>query len=161
MTRRIHVMPADEAALRVECEEIDSDTEAVRDLARDMGRLMRASGGIGLAAPQVGASERLIVVSYACVGVKDAVDGWEAMLNPEILWASEEQEIQVEGCLSLPGRFGLVQRPKFVIVAYKSLTWTSCTRECHGLFARCVQHEIDHLDGVLISDEWLEEVHSR
>jgi len=161
MTRRLQIMPADEAALRVECDEIEGDLEAVRDLARDMGRLMRAGGGIGIAAPQVGATERLIVVSYACAGVKDAVDSWEAMLNPQIVWASEEEEIQAEGCLSLPGRFGLVRRPKFVVVEYKSLKWASCTQECHGLFARCVQHEMDHLDAEMISDHWLEEIFPR
>lgn len=157
MSRRIHMMPTDEVALRADTEPWDGDMEELRDLTDAMGRLMDAKKGIGLAAPQVGATARVITIGQ--VLFEDPIPNtWKVMINPEIIWASEELEDQVEGCLSLPGRFGLVRRPRWCVVEYKNLEWGHCTQELHGLYSRCVLHEIDHLDGRLISDHWLHEV---
>lgn len=124
---------------------------------------LREGGGIGLAAPQIGVSLAVIIVSDTIVPGGDP-GGFEAMFNPKIVWASEEEEVQIEGCLSLPGRSGLVQRPKWCVVEYKQFRgegMSTVTMECHGLLARCVQHEIDHLGGVLLSDHWLREIFPR
>lgn len=158
MGLRIHTMPADEAALRADTTEPwDGDTWDLRDLTEGMGRLMDAKRGLGLAAPQVGSPARVITLGQALF--EDPVpNSWKVLVNPKIVWASDEQEVAIEGCLSLPGRFGLVRRPKWCVVEYKNLEWAHCTEELHVLYARCVQHEIDHLDGRLISDHWLSEV---
>lgn len=149
-------MPADEAVLRADTEPWDGDVWDLRELADSMGRLMDAKNGLGLAAPQVG--EKVRVITIGQILFDDPVPAtWKTLVNPEIVWASEEQGAQVEGCLSLPGRFGLVRRPVWCVVEYKDVEWKSCTQELHGLYARCVQHEIDHLDGRLISDHWLGE----
>lgn len=157
MSYRIQTMPADEAALRADTEPWDGDLWELRELTDAMGRLMDAKQGLGLAAPQVGATARVITLGQVLFE-NPVHNTWRVMINPEIVWASEEQEEQVEGCLSLPGRFGLVRRPRWCVVEYKNLEWAHCTEEFHGLYARCVQHEIDHLDGRLISDHWLREV---
>ena len=154
---RIHTMPDDEVALRADTEPWHGDMWELRDLTDAMGRLMDAKKGIGLAAPQVGSTVRVITIGQILFE-EPVPNTWKVLINPQIIWASEELEDQVEGCLSLPGRFGVVRRPQWCVVEYKNPEWQHCTQELHGLYSRCVLHEIDHLNGRLISDHWIDEV---
>lgn len=118
---------------------------AIRGLTRDMLRIMKANGGIGLAAPQIGVSKRILV---AHVDNKDYV-----FINPEIAYASDENELGREGCLSFPGLFINVERSLDVTVLYDDLyNGGKAQLVTHGLLARVLQHEIDHLDGILFTD---------
>jgi peptide deformylase len=122
--------------------------DGLRRLAVDMFETMYKAPGIGLAAPQVGVSERLIVL--------DVTDGDErramTLVNPEIVWRSSDRATAEEGCLSLPGHFADVTRPQQVKVSYLTEQGLERQLEAEGLLARCVQHEIDHLDGILFVD---------
>jgi peptide deformylase len=114
--------------------------------ARRMGHLMHEALGIGLAATQVGVMHRLLVYQVdpeAPLGV---------LVNPVLEWASEETEVMDEGCLSLPGVLVEVERATAVRVRAQDETGAPLTVEASGLEARCIQHEMDHLDGVLILD---------
>ncbi|MBC7959973.1 MAG: peptide deformylase, partial [Vallitaleaceae bacterium] len=115
-------------------------TDNVRMLAADMLETMYHSAGVGLAAPQVGILKRLIVI--------DVGDGPIVMINPEILHQSGEQEGQ-EGCLSCPGKAGLVKRPMNVKAEATNLNGEKFTVDGEALLARAICHEIDHLNGKL------------
>src|SRR5437764_144293 len=119
-------------------------TAVTRKLAEDMLATMRAAPGVGLAAPQVGISERLIVVEYE--------DAHYALANPEIAWRSDETAVAEEGCLSLPNLYGDVERAVAVRVRGLDLTNRRVTVEAEGWLARIFQHEFDHLDGILFPD---------
>ena len=119
---------------------------AVRALLADMAETMYAANGIGLAAPQVGISKRIIVV--------DVGDGLVELINPELTRA-EGQEVGVEGCLSIPGMVGDVERFEKVTVTGLDRDGRQRWAEAEGLFARALQHEIDHLNGVLFTDKAL------
>ena len=121
----------------------------IAHLMDDMLETMYQAPGIGLAAPQVGVSERVIVLDLA---EKDAPPAPIRMANPEILWASNEYRLYNEGCLSLPEHYAEVERPAHVRVRYLDETGTSREIEAEGLLATCIQHEIDHLEGVLFVD---------
>lgn len=116
----------------------------LRKLADDMLETMRAAPGVGLAAPQVGLSERLIVVEYD--------EQQFALANPEILWASDETEVGEEGCLSLPSLYGDVERSSAARVRGLDMANKRVTIEAEGWLARIFQHEVDHLDGILFPD---------
>ena len=124
------------------------DAERVRDLAPRMLAAMYAAPGIGLAAPQVGELLRLVVIDLQ----KDEQQDPVVLVNPEIVAASEELATREEGCLSLPGQYAEVTRPAVVKVRYHDLTGAKREIEGEGLMAACLQHEIDHLDGVLFVD---------
>ncbi len=124
------------------------DADAVRDLAPRMLASMYAAPGIGLAAPQVGVGLRLIVVDIQ----PDDQRAPEVMVNPEIVAASAEQATREEGCLSLPGQYAEVTRPAVVKVRWQSLDGARREVTAEGLLSACLQHEIDHLDGVLFVD---------
>ena len=127
-------------------EKVDAATRRLMD---DMLETMYQAPGIGLAAPQVGVLKRVIVVD--CAGADEKPQPYK-MANPEILWQSEELLTNNEGCLSLPEHYADVSRPAEVKVRY--LDEQNEVRELHakGLLATCIQHEIDHLDGVLFVD---------
>ena len=109
---------------------------------------VRAADGIGLAAPQVGIGLRVAVLRLARGGGAPF-----AMLNPTVDWASPDEAVRAEGCLSLPGAGSAeVSRPARVAVSYTDLSGARVSLEAEGLLAACLQHEIDHLDGVLITD---------
>jgi peptide deformylase len=111
-----------------------------------MGVLMNDSIGIGLAAPQVGVSHRLLVYRV------EPDSPVQALVNPEIEWSSRDKDIMEEGCLSLPGVHVEVERPVFVRVRAQDAEGDPILVEASGLEARVIQHEVDHLDGVLILD---------
>ena len=121
-------------------------TDEIRQLIDDMFETMHAAKGIGLAAPQVGRRERVAVVD---------VQGGEpplALINPEIVSSSSETEKSEEGCLSIPDIFGDVERPTSVVVRALDRDGKSFEVAGSGLLARCLQHEIDHLNGKLFID---------
>ncbi len=122
---------------------------SVRRLMDDMLETMYRAPGIGLAAPQVGVTKRIIVVDLAKEGEERRP---MRIVNPEITWRSEESEVAEEGCLSLPEQFAEVRRPKAVRMRYLDEVGGEREVEAEGLFARCLQHEVDHLDGVLFVD---------
>ena len=114
-------------------------------IARDMGETMYAADGIGLAAPQIGLMRRLIVI--------DVYDeqGLRVFVNPQIIKAEGDVAME-EGCLSIPGRRGCVKRPEKVTVTYQDIKGRHQEIQADGILARVLQHEIDHLNGVLYVD---------
>ena len=136
--------------LRQVAEPVTAVTEEVRALMDDMVDTMREEHGLGLAAPQIGLSTRVIVMDCSEEDDSDPVI-WK-MANPEIIWSSEDTETMEEGCLSIPGHRGDVTRKRAVSVRYLDENGTEQELTTEGLLAVCIQHEIDHLDGVLFVD---------
>ena len=116
--------------------------EQLRKLAKDMAETMYEAPGVGLAATQVNVHERLLLVD-----ISETKDQLQVLVNPEIVWASEEQVECEEGCLSVPGVYDAVTRPSKVRVRAQNVDGTPYELECEGLLAVCVQHEMDHLLG--------------
>ncbi len=129
---------------------IASVDDDLRRLADDMLETMYDAPGIGLAAPQVAVMRRLIVLD--CEKEEDATPNPMVLLNPEIVWASEERNVYEEGCLSIPEQYAEVERPAEVEVEWMGLDGKTVRERFEGLWATCVQHEIDHLDGKLFID---------
>ena len=125
-------------------------SKAVQRLADDMLETMYDAPGIGLAAPQVGVMERLLVMD--CAKDEDATPEPMVLINPAVTWASEGLNTYDEGCLSIPEHYGEVERPAQVRVRWTGLDGAEHEQEFDGLWATCVQHEIDHLDGKLFID---------
>ena len=133
--------------LRVEAEEIDEVDDDLRALARDMFDTMYGEDGVGLAGPQVGVSRRIIVVDPREQGVEPM-----ALINPRIASAAEETDRSEEGCLSIPGLRELVDRSVSIVLEAVDLEGEPIRIEAEGLLARILQHEVDHLDGILFLD---------
>lgn len=129
--------------LREETRPVETVTDELRELARNMFETMYLAKGIGLAAPQVGRIERLAVV--------DVDDNPLVIINPEVVHAEGKDKAE-EGCLSIPDVYGDVERPERVRVRATNLEGQEFEVEADGLFARCLQHEIDHLHGKLFID---------
>lgn len=127
-------------------ERVDTD---LRRLMDSMLETMHAANGIGLAAPQVGVLKRVIVVD---ISLPDEPAQPYRMANPEIIWHTSKTVAAEEGCLSLPEHFGEVTRPEGVRVRYIDERGEKRELEAHGLLAKCVQHEVDHLEGLLFVD---------
>lgn len=146
-TRPILIIPEPKLrTISVPVGKIDSET---RKLVEDMFDTMYEAPGIGLAAIQVGVQKRVVTIDIAREGEdKNPV----ALINPEIISASEDFSVYNEGCLSIPEFYGEVERPARVVVRFQDLDGAVREVEADGLFATCVQHEIDHLNGVLFID---------
>ena len=127
---------------------VPTDAETVRALIPRMFAAMYAAPGIGLAAPQVGVGLRLAVVDL----VADETRKPLVLINPEIIARSTEQSVREEGCLSLPHQFADVTRPAKIVVRFEDAAGVRQELEAEGLLATCLQHELDHLDGVLFVD---------
>ena len=127
------------------------DTE-LQTLVDNMFETMRAAPGVGLAAPQIGESLRLVVVEYTEDEDENAKPKKYVLVNPEIVKRSEEMITDIEGCLSLPGLAGRVERHEAVTVKAKNRFGKPLKIEAEGWLARIFQHEIDHLEGVLYID---------
>ena len=125
---------------------VDDDLRALMD---DMLETMYAAPGIGLAAVQIGEPKRVIVMDLAREGEDKAP---RYFVNPEILWASDETAPYEEGCLSVPEYFDEVERPAKVRLRYLNYQGETVEEDAEGLFAVCIQHEMDHLEGVLFID---------
>jgi peptide deformylase len=124
------------------------EMERVRELVPLMFATMYRAPGIGLAAPQVGVGLRFAVVDL----MPDNKPTPIALINPEVTARSQEQTTREEGCLSLPGQYADVTRPAWVTVRYTDVAGARRQIEADGLLAACLQHEIDHLDGILFVD---------
>ena len=122
----------------------------MRRLADDMLETMYDAPGIGLAAPQVAVMDRMIVMD--CAKDDDATPEPMVLINPEVVWTSDEKSVYDEGCLSIPEHYAEVERPAEVEVAWLGLDGKMQRERFDGLWATCVQHEIDHLDGKLFID---------
>ncbi|HEX8977278.1 MAG TPA: peptide deformylase [Solirubrobacteraceae bacterium] len=141
-----HVRKFGDPVLRTRARPVDRFDDALRDEVRRMGELMIDAFGVGLAANQVGVLHRLLVYR---VHQQAPV---AALVNPEIEWSGKEQEILEEGCLSLPAVHVDVERPVHIRVRAQDENGDPLTVEASGLEARVIQHEMDHLDGVLVLD---------
>jgi peptide deformylase len=143
--REIEMLGAD--VLRARAAEVTEIDEELRALVRDMFDTMRDAEGIGLAGPQVGVPRRVIVVDFGEKG-----SGPFALVNPRVVEATPRSEKAEEGCLSIPGVSGVVERAAEVVVEGLDENGEAVTLRAGGLLARCLQHEIDHLDGILFID---------
>ncbi len=136
--------------LRKACEPVTKVTDEIRALADDMLQTMYDAPGVGLAAPQVGVLKRVLVMDC----IKDPVVAPRPMvlINPEVTWTSAETNTYEEGCLSIPEQYADVTRPAEVQVRWTDLEGKTQEEQFGGLWATCVQHEIDHLNGKLFID---------
>ena len=142
----------EDAILRKKSRIVENFDEKLWDLLDDMKETMYQAEGVGLAAVQVGILRRVVVI--------DVGDGLIELVNPEIVERSEEVQHETEGCLSLPGKFGVTERPKSVIVKAQNREGKWCLYKGEGLKARCFCHEIDHLDGILYTSHVIGELES-
>lgn len=126
------------------CRPVTKFDQKLAILIEDMIETMHNANGVGLAAPQVGILRRLCVI--------DAGEEDLELVNPEIVELSEETELDAEGCLSLPGKYGMVERPVYAVVRAQDRHGDWYEYEGEGLLARCFQHELDHLDGHMYTE---------
>ena len=158
---RVHTYGS--AVLKKKAEPVTAVNADIRALAAEMIEVMHRFDGIGLAGPQAGVSLRIVAFGLPMPQTEEneeqrLLSPGEAVLlpqmpmviiNPVITWRSDETEIKEEGCLSLPGIYGEVERPKMVAFTAETLDGEKISCECDGLLARCIQHECDHLNGKL------------
>ena len=165
-TKKLEVQTFGNPVLRKESQPVTEVTEEIRQLAERMVQCMYDENGIGLAAPQIGENLRMFVIDTAVDEDPVYTTPGEAMLsprmpiallNPEIVSTSGDDTPFVEGCLSIPGVNATVIRPEIIRLRAETLEGEKIDLECGGLLARCAQHEIDHLNGVLFTDKAIEE----
>ncbi len=143
--------------LKAESEEIKKDYPGLKKLISDMWETMYEAEGVGLAAPQIGESIRMFVADGSPFGEgeyadSDCLDFKRVMINPVIFESSKETSVMEEGCLSIPGIREEVERPVSIKIEYFDEKWELVEEELSGIAARIVQHEYDHLDGIMIPD---------
>ncbi|KQT80689.1 peptide deformylase [Methylobacterium sp. Leaf466] len=145
--RPLVILP--DSRLRLVSEPVGAVTPEVRALVADMLETMYDAPGVGLAAIQIGVAKRIVTIDTS----KDEnAREPQVFLDPVVVWSSEEKRIYDEGCLSIPEFYGEVERPDRVRVAFRDLDGATREIEADGLLATCIQHEIDHLNGVLFID---------
>jgi peptide deformylase len=147
--RRIFTVDGDLPVLKTVSQPVAGVDDGLRALMDDMLQTMYAAPGIGLAAIQVGVAKRVLVMDLSR---DEAPKAPRHFVNPEILWASEETVPYEEGCLSVPEIYEEVERSARVRLRYLNYQGETIEEDAEGLFAVCIQHEIDHLDGVLFID---------
>jgi peptide deformylase len=135
-------------AVSAPVEKVDAE---IRKLAEEMADSMYAADGIGLAAVQIGVPKRIIVMD---LDQKDGKKDWRVFINPKITWASEEMATFEEGCLSVPEIWDDVERPARIKAEYLDLDGKTVEIEADGMLATCLQHEMDHLEGILFIDHF-------
>jgi len=145
--RDILILP--DKRLRLKSEPVKAIDKSLRALIDDMFETMYAAPGIGLAAIQVGVPQRVVTMDLA---KKDDPRNPQVFINPEVAWKSAEQATYEEGCLSIPDYYEEVERPSAVKIKYLDLDGKPQEIEATGLFATCLQHEIDHTNGILFID---------
>lgn len=133
--------------LRLKAQKIEKVTPEIERLILDMAETMKTEKGVGLAAPQVGQSICLCLIATE--------DGPLALINPQILWKSLRNDIEEEGCLSCPNIWGLVKRSKSIYLMAEDKNGKKFSFKAKGFLARVIQHELDHLKGVLIIDKFI------
>ena len=141
LTPYMELLKEDSKLLRRKSKRVDKIDDKIRNIAANMVECMEKNNGIGLAAPQVGILKRIIVVTIN--------EQPKVMVNPEIVFTSKETCVMNEGCLSFPEQFYDIERPEKVTVKYRNLSGHPILETYAGLTARCIYHEIDHLDGVV------------
>lgn len=145
--RDILIIP--DKRLRLKSEPVAAIDKSVRALIDDMFETMYDAPGIGLAAIQIGVPKRVVTMDLA---KKDEPKAPQVFINPEVTWASDEKAAYEEGCLSIPEYYEEVERPSAVKVRFLDLDGKPQEIEANGLLATCLQHEIDHINGVLFID---------
>jgi peptide deformylase len=135
--------------LRLMSEPVVDISDEIRRLTEDMLETMYDAPGVGLAAIQVGVPKRIVTLD---VSKSETERTPMVLINPEVTWASEEKRVYEEGCLSIPEYYEEVERPDRIRFRYMNLDGETIEQEADGLMATCVQHEIDHLNGVLFID---------
>jgi len=135
--------------LRLVSEPVKKIDAGIRALVDDMFETMYAAPGIGLAGIQVGVDKRVVVMDLS---KKDDTHKPQVFINPEITWVSKEKSTHEEGCLSIPEYYEEVERPSEVKIKFLDLDGKTHEISAEGLFATCIQHEIDHINGVLFID---------
>lgn len=143
------IIIAPDARLKISAKAVERVDQEVRALMDDMVETMHSANGLGLAAPQVGDGRRVIVVDVA--GPEKDPNPIQ-MANPELLWVSDEENPHEEGCLSLPTHYAEVVRPDAIKVRYLDHGNEIRELETGGVLATCIQHEMDHLEGILFVD---------
>ena len=143
------ILVAPDPRLKAPAKTVENVDAEIRQLMDDMLETMYQANGIGLAAPQVGVSKRVIVIDVAR---DDEQPNPVRMANPEIVWASETEQLHEEGCLSLPEQFAEVMRPTAVRVRYLDHENEIRELDADEMLGICVQHEMDHLEGTLFVD---------
>ncbi len=136
--------------LKKQCTPVTEVNKEIERLANDMLETMYDAPGIGLAAPQVGVTQRLLVMD--CMKEEGDTPRPMVLINPEVIWESEDRSIYDEGCLSIPDQYAEVERPAEVKVRWMGLDGKPVEEQFDALWATCVQHEIDHLNGTLFID---------
>ncbi len=145
----LSIIIAPDPRLKIAAKAVAKVDDGVRRLMDDLLETMHSANGIGLAAPQVGDRRRVIVVDVA----KEEEDPHPlCMANPELVWVSDEDRLNEEGCLSLPEQYAEVERPGAIRVRYLDHENEIRELEADGVLGTCIQHEMDHLDGVLFVD---------
>ncbi len=147
-TRTILIHP--DPRLKKRCDPVTEITDELRAAAADMLETMYDAPGVGLAGPQIGLMSRILVMD--CIKDPEAAPRPMVLLNPEITWSSEDLNTYEEGCLSIPDQYAEVTRPAEVRVRWLGLDGATQEEHFKGLWATCVQHEIDHLNGRLFID---------
>lgn len=138
--------------LRRKARKVTNINKDLQTLVDDMVETLRAAPGVGLAAPQIGVSERLIVIEYGSDEDEEAPKKLFVVINPEITEASEEKVTGIEACLSIPQMAGEVERHQKIVVKGYNRHGKAIKIKTNGWLARIFQHEIDHLEGVLFTD---------
>lgn len=140
------IIVAGNPILKKVAEPVTSFDKKLKFLVNDMKKSLYAANGVGLAAPQIAVSKRIFVAD-------DGKSGFEAYINPQWVPDGEEKSIDVEGCLSVPELYGEVERFSNVIIHYQDIHGKKKMRKASGLLARCIQHETDHLNGILFIEK--------
>lgn len=148
--REIVFLP--DPVLRRKAHKVTQFNNDLQVLIDDMVETVRDAPGVGLAAPQVGVSQRVIVVEYAENDEEDSPKKLYVAINPEIIQPSEETELGIEGCLSVPGLVGEVDRHTAITIKAQNRRGQPMKIKASGWLARIFQHEIDHLDGIIYTD---------
>ncbi len=149
----------DNAILRKKSKEIHEITDEIKEFSEILSKLMWEYDGVGLAAPQIGKNIKMIVITQWKITKKEyGLLGESVMINPEIIQASEEMALSTESCLSLPWLEGKVKRHKAIQVEYIDIKGNKQTKKLKDFNAFIVQHEIDHLNGILFADKAVGEI---
>jgi peptide deformylase len=143
------ILTVPDPRLKLVSQDVEQVDDALRALMDDMLETMYAAPGIGLAAIQIGEPKRVIVMDLAREGEDPQP---RHFVNPQIVWASEETAPYEEGCLSVPDIYDEVERPARVKLRYLNYQGQTVEEDAEGLYAVCIQHEMDHLNGVLFID---------
>ena len=146
---QLKIVLAPDPVLRTKCDRVEEITPEILKLLKDMKETMYAQPGVGIAAPQVGINKQLIVIDPVVDGSKPQPIN---LINPKVIWQSKEMAEYEEGCFSFPNIFSSVSRPNEVKVKYTDEKGQDKEIQATGLLATALQHEIDHLNGILFID---------